>query len=729
MKSDQARENSDIKHWTFFIEGVKCSNCVQKLESLPGDHEVLKIARFDKGKSTLTLELLGKDISPEEVIRWINKKGYQAYYIIEKSDVNKRLIQENRAWLLRLAVTFFFASNIMMFSIAIYAGADQKWKGLFSQLSGLLFLPVLTYSALPFFKSSLQSLKQGKFSADVAIAIAFGWGSVLSYYNLIRGDDAFYFDSSASFLFLILFARYILYKTQKGIESELNPSLLFKNNPFYDIQRGNENLRVTFDQITEGDLVQVLQGQMIPVDGILKTHRGEIDTSIFSGESLPQSIFEQAKLKAGMLVRSPNLSILTTESFQNSELYKLFEGVLKNRQVKTKAHTRAEIYSQRLLTFVSVGSVILLFWFGLRGDWNEGFFRALALFTIACPCALALAIPLASITVLKRAASLGIIAKTPLLFEKLQDVDTIVFDKTGTLTEGYLDFAGWSKEKPSLDILKIILSLEEKAHHPLAKSITKILREQGVQPVAVESWVEVAGEGVSAKIEGDQYQIKRLDHISKDPTQTGFTVFKNDQSIISLYFKDQLRSDACSTIQWLSENHYQVKIFSGDRKAVVESIAIELGVPPTACFAEMTPVEKSEKLKNTKVLMIGDGHNDSLALSSAYASLAISGSAETSLQAADAYSQQTGLAGLPTLFMLSEFYQKLINQNILLSLTYNTIAGLLAIFGYVNPLMAAVLMPINSLVVISATSLARPNRDGQKKELKYAGGLKWKHST
>jgi Cu2+-exporting ATPase/Cu+-exporting ATPase len=702
---------------------------VQKLESLPSEYEVLKLARFDKGKSTLTLETVGVNISPEEVIRWINKKGYQAYYIIEKADVNKRLIQENRAWLLRLAVTFFFASNIMMFSIAIYAGADQKWKGLFSQLSGLLFLPVLIYSAFPFYKSSLQSLKEGKFSADVAIAIAFGWGSVLSYYNLIRGNDAFYFDSSASFLFLILFARYILYKTQKGIESELNPSLLFKSSPFYDIQRGDENLRVSFDQITEGDLVKVLQGQMIPVDGILKTPRGEIDTSIFSGESLPQSIFEQAKLKAGMLVRSPILTICTTESFQNSELYKLFEGVLKNRQVKTKAHTRAEVYSQRLLTFVSVSSLILLFWFGLRGDWNEGFFRALALFTIACPCALALAIPLASITVLKRAASLGIIAKTPLLFEKLKDVDTIVFDKTGTLTEGYLDFAGWSKETPPVEILKIILSLEEKAHHPLAKSITKMLREQGVKPIAMESWVEVAGEGVSAKIEGDQYQIRRLDHIAKDPTQTGFTLFKNNLSVISLYFKDQLRSDARSTVQWLSDNNYQVKIFSGDRKAVVESIAGDLGLAPTACFAEMTPVEKSEKLKNTKVLMIGDGHNDSLALSSAFASLAISGSAETSLQAADAYSQQAGLAGLPTLFLLSEFYQKLINQNIFLSLTYNTIAGLLAIFGYVNPLMAAVLMPINSLVVISATSLARLSIDRQRKELKYAGGLKWKHST
>lgn len=729
MSKYQVQGDSDIKHWIFFVEGVKCSNCVHKLESLGEDHVDIIEARFEKGKSILSIAIRNNKITPENVMSWINKKGYQSYYLSEKSEISKRQVQENRSWLLRLAVTFFFASNIMIFSIALYAGADAKWKSLFSLICGVLFLPVLIYSALPFFKSSVQALKDRKFSADVAIAIAFGWGSILSYYNLFRGNEAFYFDSSSSFLFLILFARYILFQTQKSIESELNPSLLFKNDSFFNIIRNKEEQRVQFDEIIIGDLVEVLQGQMIPVDGISQTQNGEIDTSIFSGESLPQAIFQTAPLKAGMLVRSERLIILAKAAFQDSELYKLFEGVMINRQIKTKAHARAEIYSQRLLSFVSISSLILLFWFGLSGNWNEGFFRALALFTIACPCALALAIPLASITVLKRAASLGIIAKTPLLFEKLQDVDTIVFDKTGTLTEGYLNFIGWSSDKPSLESLRIILALEEKSHHPLAKTITKILREEGVEPFSLDAWSEKAGEGVFGEIGDVQYQISKLDHLTKDPTLTGFTFYKNKSAIVSLYFKDQLRIEARTAIHWLIKNKFKIKIFSGDKRTVVESVARDLNLDIDNCFSEMSPMEKSEQLKKLKALMIGDGHNDSLALSSAYASLAISGSAETSLQAADAYSQHVGLAGLPALFLLSDFYQSLITQNIILSLSYNIIAGLLAVFGYVNPLMAAVLMPINSLIVISATSLAKPKRLRKNKNMEYGGGLEWKHST
>jgi Cu2+-exporting ATPase/Cu+-exporting ATPase len=720
--------NTAGPHWTFFIEGVRCSNCVQKLESLGLEHREIISARFDKGKSLLDLILIAEKVHPEQVIAWIHDKGYKAYFILEKADVKKRQIEENRSWLLRLAVTFFCAANIMMFAIAIYAGAGEKWKSIFSVISGILFLPVFVYSALPFYRSSLLSLKECKFTADVAIAIAFGWGSILSYYNLARGNEAFYFDSSASFLFLILFARYVLYRTQKSIESELNPSLLFKNNPFFDVRRANSELRVQFNQIKNDDIVHVKLGQMVPVDGVLVSLSAEVDTSVFSGESLPQTLYKDAKVKAGMLVQSDSLNIQTVQAFENSELYHLFEGVLQNRQVKTKAHTKAEIYSQRLLTAVSIGSVSLLFWFGLNGDWNEGFLRALALFTIACPCALALAIPLASITALKRAASLGIIAKTPLIFEKLSDINRIVFDKTGTLTEGYLDFAGWGGAIPNKETLSLLLGLEERSQHPLAKSVSKMLRAKGIEPSVIANWVEIAGEGVSGEVYGEAYKIKKLDHVPNQPTLTGFTLFKNEQALCSLYFKDKLRPESAEIIKWLVAKGLDIQILSGDRKPVVEAAALELGLPLGAFHSEMSPQDKNQILKGKNVLMVGDGHNDSLALSSAYASLAISGSAETSLQAADAYSKHVGLLGLPTLFLMSEFYQRLIKQNILLSLTYNLIAGLLAIFGFVNPLMAAVLMPINSLVVISATALARPSSRDQRDKKSMQKEELWKHS-
>lgn len=766
---------NDTVPWTFYIEGVRCSKCIQKLESLPNENAFFKEARFHKGSSTLELTIdehpitsslnlsdenksvnanKSSKLTPEDTIQMIESKGYKAYFITQKSEITKQRMKEQRDWLIRLAITFFFAANIMMFTASLYTGAENIWKTLFSYLSGVFYIPIFIYSAMPFYRNAWQGIKDRQFTADLAVAIAFVWGSVFSYFNLIRGNDAFYFDSSATFIFLILLARFVLYKAQQSIESDLNPSLLFKSNPFYNITRNQQNLRLRFDQIQKGDLVQIEQNQLLPVDGVLACEKTEIDTSIFSGEAIPQVLQQYQDVKAGMIVLSTNTTVETQKIFEESELYYLFEGVLKNRQIKTKSHTQAEIYSQRLLKIVTALSILLFLYLGvLQGEWNEGFTRALALFTIACPCALALAIPLASVTTLKRAVTFGIIAKTPLVFEKLQEVENVVFDKTGTLTEGRLEFEGYLPIQPKSEILQILLGLEEPSHHPLAKSLTQKLKTEGYKPAMIENRKEIVGVGVSGTIDGNLYEIKRLQEITpQSPDSTGFSLYKNGNLALSVFFKDKVRDEAQSMIRWLKNKKLNVQIFSGDRNSVVQDVAHKLNLNPSQVFAHMSPQEKSEKMKAQKTLMIGDGHNDSLALSSAYASMAVSGSAETSLQAADCYSQHLGITGLPVLFDLSHFYLRLIRQNIILSLGYNFIAGTIAILGYINPLTAALLMPINSLVVITATALAKPKLSAhsisfQKKltqlkestELnlsfdqslsdKQEGLAEWKHST
>ncbi len=711
MNTETTNQLNNKNQWSFFIEGVRCSKCIQKLESLDNDNNHLSNPRFNKGQSLLTLEA-DSQITPEETIKIIEDKGYRAYIIHRKSELEEKKRYENRSWLTRLAVTFFFATNLMIFSASLYTGATGQWRFLFSYLSGILYLPVLLYSAIPFYQNAYQSIKAKQFSADLAVAIAFLWGSFFSYINLFRGNDSFYFDSSASFLFLILLARYTLYRAQQSIETELNPSLLFKKNPFYLLLKSNTTnpIKVQFDQIKPMDQIKVLQNQLIPVDGILIKTKAEIDTSLFSGESLPQIIEPGQELKAGMVLLSEEIEMQANNNFENSELNHLLEGVLSHRQVKTKAHTQAEVYSQYLLKTVATLSVLLLLYFGfIASNWSEGFTRSLALFTIACPCALALAIPLASITTLKRALSHGIIAKTPLLFEKLNDIDSVVFDKTGTLTEGHLHFESYYPPNPDTVTLQILLSLEEPSKHPLAKTLSQKLRTEGISKLPITDWQETIGSGVSCKYNTDTYEIRRLNATDQHaPYSTGFCLFKNNQQVLSVYFKDKLRIESKEIIDYLKSKNLKIYIYSGDRNTVVEHIANQLGIDQKNHFAQMSPQEKTIEVKKTKALMVGDGHNDSLGLSAAHVSMAISGSAETSLQAADCYSQHSGLNGIPILFDLSKFYFSIIRQNLILSLSYNFIAGTLAIFGYINPLAAALLMPLNSLIVISFTALAQP---------------------
>ncbi len=699
--------------WNFFVEGVRCSKCVHKLENISAEHPEVSESRFNKARSLLTLSS-SEALSAESAIEWIEAKGYKAFFVESSKQTEERRKQAQRNWLIRLAVTFFFASNLMMFAIAIYLGAYGEWQSLFGWACGFLFLPIAFYSAVPFYQSAWQALKERRFSADLAIVIAFGWGSLLSYFNLFRGSSDFYFDSTASFLFLILLARYLLDRAQNSIEADLNPSLLFKASPLFECLNEGKTKKIYYHQIQQDDQFCFRQKQTLPVDIELQSETADIDTSLFSGESLPQTYYKGSTIKAGMVVLSESILGQARGSFQDSELHQIFEGVVRNRHEKTKAHAQAEIYSQRLLTTVSFVSVLILFIFGVQSQWAEGFRRALALFTIACPCALALAIPLASVMTLKRAMERGLFVKSPLFFEKLKEIQGVVFDKTGTLTRGQLEFHSWEPTQPEASLLPILLAMEQRSHHPIAQSLTRVLQEQKIQPVILEAWKETAGIGIEATFQGIAYKITRISN-SSHKELTGFEVSAAQQVLLKAYFKDQVRPESTHLIQKLKKQNLEIYLLSGDRPEVVATIAKEIGLDPEHALAQLSPQAKAEFLDNSaklykNYLMVGDGHNDALALSKASASLAVKGCAETSLRAADAYSQQNDLRIILSALQLGRFYHRLIRQNVTLSLTYNLVAGSMAIAGLVDPLMAAVLMPINSFVVIGATVLAQPRK-------------------
>lgn len=705
--------------WNFYIEGVRCSNCVQKLELLEKEHVGLSHTRFNRAKNVFTTST-DPSINPKNVIDWIEAKGFKAYFIEDISVTDVKLQKIQREWLTRLAVTFFFAGNLMMFTIALYLGASGEWLKVFHWICGILYLPILLYSAIPFYQSAWGALKNRRFSADLAIVIAFIWGSILSYFNLFRGNHEFYFDSTASFIFLILIARYFLFKAQNSIESQLNPSLLFKDNPLFEITTDNQKNYVFYHQIKTDDLIELKKGQTLPVDLKLLSDHALIDSSIFSGESYPQNYKKGDLLKSGTILLSPQISGMAIGTFEQSDLYQIFENVIQNRHQKTFAHTKSEVYSQYLLTTVSLLSCVVLFYFGFQNQWGEGFKRALALFTIACPCSLALGIPLASVMALKRALEEGLFVKTPLFFEKLAEIKGVLFDKTGTLTMGQMEFHSWDPPHPDKKYLSILLSMEQISSHPIARSLTRYLESQDILPTSLISCKEILGVGVEAhaffqKTLGDEireefFYLKSLQN-SDHPNLTGFEFFQNDKSILKAYFKDPVRPESRFVIEWFNKNNLPLFLLSGDRKEVVADIANDLKLIPKNCFGSLNPQGKSDFIRsiqsnNHSYLMIGDGHNDALALSTANTSIAVHGAAETSLKAADAYVQKGNLLKVIEAFRLGVFYRRLVKQNIGLSLIYNFIAGTLAILGFVNPLVAAILMPLNSLIVIGATAMA-----------------------
>lgn len=767
----------------FYVDGVRCAKCVQKLESLPSENSNILHSVFDKGRHLLTIEA-DEGLSPQTVIDSLRKKGYEAHFVEHTQQTEEFRKRSHRQWLLRLAVTFFFASNLMMFAIALYMGALGPWKNYFSWACGVFYLPIVFYSAQPFYRSAWQSIKEKRFSADLSIVVAFTWGSALSYLNLFRGRGEFYFDSTASFLFLILLVRFLLEKTQQSLESDLNPSLLFKESPQFEkiivskntntnansnskapnmaigntdkystaAPNGNSNETsegmphktvyesarqmvhqpsnskspetqsetrleseitqgVLYHEIQSGDKILLRQNQTVPVDMELISPAAEMDLSLFSGESLPQTFYKGDRLKAGMKVLSSTLQGEAKGSFNETELRKIFDEVLAHRHAKTKAHSQAESYSQKLLMIVSVLSLGLLFYFGWHSDWSEGLRRALALFTIACPCALALAIPLASVMTLKRAMEQKLFVRSPLFFEKLEKLRGLVFDKTGTLTEGRLELVQWEPSLPDLEVQQILLAMEAPSSHPMAQSLSHWLKARGLEPITLEDWEEKPGIGIRAIYKQKEYYVSRIENpVHKE--LTGFQLKVNSNILCHVYFKDQARPEAPALMKELYRRNLEIHILSGDREEVVHHLAHQLGVPLANCQAQKSPLEKAAFFKDASqiFLMVGDGHNDALALSRAPLSMAVKGSAETSLRAADSYSQRNNLWSVVTALELGHFYRRLIRQNIGLSLIYNTAAGAMAMMGMVDPLVAAILMPLNSFIVIGATALAQPKK-------------------
>ncbi|NJL24061.1 MAG: HAD-IC family P-type ATPase, partial [Calothrix sp. SM1_5_4] len=327
--------------------------------------------------------------------------------------------------------------------------------------------------------------------------------------------------------------------------------------------------------------------------------------------------------------------------------------------------------------------------------------RSLALIILACPCAMAFGTPLAFAVSLRRAQRAGIIVRDANIFEKVRDIKTVFFDKTGTLTDTELSFMGNPKDVPGV-YQKIVLSLENESLHPIAFAFRKTFQTNHTLPPA-DGWKEIPGVGVSGFVYGRFYELKRD---KADEGETGCTLFEDEKPLMTFRFQARLKPDCHATLQGLRERGYDLKLLSGDQSSSVVCMGRLLGFKETEIHYGLSPAQKAEIIATTpRSMMIGDGVNDSLALMKADVGLAVSGGVAAALQSADAYLTDPGLRGVISLMDTSRFAFATIQQNLFISVVYNSVGGTLALLGYVNPFVAALLMPVSSGFILLSTWL------------------------
>jgi Cu2+-exporting ATPase/Cu+-exporting ATPase len=694
----------------FYVEGVHCTSCLFRIENLKDEIDGIRELRLDMGRHILTVET-APSLPVSAVAARLKSMGYTPRPVAHADLARERTGSTQKSQLLRIGVAGACAGNIMLLSTSRYAGATHtEWGATFEWIELLLFLPILLFAAVPFYKNTIAALRSRRSSIDVPIAAAVVIGTVVGAYHLVVGSGDIYFDSLSVLVFLLLSARYLLYSLQSRFLAPNHLSAFYETNKVrVRKDDGSEELR-HISGVRRGDLVVVYNGERIPVDGALVSGEVFVNAAVLTGEAQPQRVLRDQTAFAGTQLMSDEAVVSVEAAGKDTRVGKLLEeterGVLNRTPLISLTDRVAQWFSASVLALGVVFAVVYA-----TIDLAEAIDRALALVILACPCALALATPLTQSLALKKAARKGCLIKNAEAFEKLSRVGEVFFDKTGTLTKGELEMRGWWPAPPDDIERSIIFALERGSMHPIARVISASVSRGALETIELQDAGEIPGRGVVGVYDGDRYELRSLrsgDEVDVAAAGEAFALgysfaafYKNGELVKVASLGDTVRESSRDVVAAFESKGRRVHLLTGDAHSPATAVARAVGIDPARVLYGRSPEEKREVLAGSpRALMVGDGVNDSVALANAYVSVAVQGSMETSFKAADIYLTQPGLTPLVDLYELSFTTISIIKRNLAFSLVYNSVFGTLALLGYVNPLVAAILMPASSVTVV-----------------------------
>ncbi len=691
------------------VEGVHCPSCIHIIESTLLDLPGVIAARLNFSTRRLAVSWDPRKTSARDLIDALQDRGYRTvpFDPARLAAVSDR---EDKSLLRALGVAGFAAANVMLLSVAVWSGLASDMgaatRGLFHWISALIALPAMAYAGRPFFRSALGALRQGALNMDVPISLAVILAAGMSLFQTVTGGDQVYFDASVMLLFFLLVGRFLdrRMRTKAGFAAQ--NLLALRSVAAQVLDAEGRQRAVPVETLRPGMTVAVAAGERIPVDGILRRGRSEIDCSLVTGESLPQLAAPGDKVFAGTLNLGDALEVDVTAADDQTmlaEIVRLMEAAEQGRARYVRLADRvARVYAPAvhllgLLTFAG-------WWLVAGAGWETALIYAIAVLIVTCPCALGLAVPAVQVVASGSLLRRGILIKAADGLERLAEVDTVVFDKTGTLTLGRPELTN-KAEVPRAD-LALAAAMALSSRHPLSRAIVEAAGGlRAALPVS-----EIAGCGLKADIDGQEVRLGKRSWCglpnTEDNNDEGSELWLVRPSALPVRFsfRDRLREDAPAVVRGLRQQGFDLRLLSGDRAAAVESVAKTLAIETWQ--AEADPADKIRLLESLaaegrKVLMVGDGLNDAPALAAAHASLSPSTAADISQTSADFVFQGEALAPLLVTLKVAQRSRRLILQNFALAFFYNAIAVPLAMAGWVTPLIAALAMSASSIAVTS----------------------------
>ncbi|GAA7533350.1 heavy metal translocating P-type ATPase [Helicobacter pylori] len=708
LELEQALEENNKSDFilNLLLEKTHCNACLwlnQKvLERLKG------VKKVSVNFTTHHLQIVfDKSLNPKEIVQKIESLGYGAKIYNAKNYALKAK-KEQRSYLLTLSVGFFATMNLMFIAIAKYAsygstsygaGMDKLMQRNLDLVSLFLSLLVLVVVGRFFIKGAFYGLKNGVLGMDLSVSFGALSAFVYSIYAMLVSQET-YFEASSTILTLVFGSKFLELKARLFANEKCLALESHEIHSVIVVENGKQQIEKHPKDVAIGSVVLVPSGAKIALDGVLLNH-ASVDASLISGEFKPLELEVNDQILGGYVNVGVPFSYQVSANFQNSRLSSLLETLkksfLEKPLIESSANKIADIFSKAVLFLAFIS--FLLWQFGLGGNFEKALMVCISVLVISCPCAFALATPIALVIgVFKNPL---IVFKEALFLETLAKVKKIFIDKTGTLTQKEVLL----KEKIIYEefderLLKSLLKTREHLAH------SAILKSLDSDEVSLEK-IEFFAHGLKANYHNETLLVGSLKflnamgvNIRAKESANIMVGFAKNKTLCALFIlEERLKNNAKEVIQALQDKGLELEILSGDNESSVKECAKKLGI--SNYHANLTPEDKAQTISSYKGVcaMIGDGNNDALALKQASVSLGFEKSA-LSKSACDILLLEEDLSLLKKAFDNAQKVYQVVLQNIVLSLIYNAILIPVAMLGYINPLIASLSMSASSLLVV-----------------------------
>lgn len=714
------------------VGGITCAACAwlieQHLETLSG---ILSV-RVNVTNHRAVVEWDAQQLKLSELLKAFLTIGYDARPASDEAARSLRE-KENRRFIQRLGVAGLGMMQAGMIAVGLYAGAfqgmDPVWQNYLRWVSLIIALPVVLFSAYPFFQAAIRNLRIGHLTMDVPVSLAIGLAFIASCWATVSKTGEVYFDSVSMFTFFLLLGRYLEMRVRHRNDSyaeglgQLLPPTTTKLS-----EQGEASVPVK--SLQKGDLIRIAVGETIPCDGKIEEGVSSVVEAVLTGEQLP--VFKQlGDLVSAGTVNSENPLIVRVSAVGKqtrlSAILSLVEQAKTEKPVQVALADRVAGYFVLAVLFIAAG--VALWWW--QHEPQQALWVVLSVLVVTCPCALSLATPAAMAVATGALRQKGFLVSRGHVLEVLSSADQMIFDKTGTLTLGNMTIA---EVIPLSDlskrvIVQIAAGLESGSRHPISKAFSEI-----AEKIAVNNVEQQVGAGISGTIDVDEIPDNIFIAAGLNTASSQITVAIGQPSYITSLFgvtppdlpttdatklplllatdqgplgwvllQDQLRPGAAEAISKLKSRGLGISLLSGDRENSVADMAKKLGIEHW--FGEMSPEQKLIQAKQLqqgghKLVMVGDGINDVPVLSGADVSVALGDATDFARIHADSIMLSGNLDTLPNAIALARATRSIIRQNLIWALLYNLVALPLAAAGMIPPWAAAIGMSTSSLLVV-----------------------------